>query len=62
MSAYKQLSEYFSEDGKRRSSVLRNLETGKYHVTAISDSGSAFTTIFDVEDDAEQYAEDWVIL
>jgi hypothetical protein len=62
MAAYKQLSEYFSEDGKRRSSVLKNLDSLKYHVTTISDSGTAFTCVFDIEEDAEQFAEDWVML
>lgn len=61
MSAYKQLSHYFSEDKKKSASVIRELGTGHYVVKMISDSGSAFSASFETEDDAEAYAEDWVV-
>jgi hypothetical protein len=60
MSALKLLSEYFSDDMKRRSTVTMQLDTRKYRVATISENGTAFTTMFDVEDEAEQFAEDWV--
>lgn len=61
MTSYKKLSEYYSDDTTRRASVTKDLETGKYRVSVISDSGSAFTSVFDTEDLAEQFAESWVI-
>lgn len=59
--AYKELTTYFSDDQKRRSTVLFNLETKQFHVTVISDSGTSFTSVYDKEEDADQFAEDWVL-
>ena len=61
MSAYKQLSHYYSEDKKKTASIIKELGTGHYVVKMINDSGSAFTASFDEEADAEAYAEDWVL-
>ncbi len=61
MSAYKQLSEYFSEDTKKRASIVKELGTKRYIVQLINDSGSAFSASFDTEEEAEAYAEDWVV-
>lgn len=61
MSAYKQLSEYYSEDKKKRASIIKELGTKLYVVQLINDSGSAFSASFESEEDAEQYAEDWVV-
>lgn len=58
--AYKQLSEYFSDDGKRKASVVKELGTNKYIVRVVNDSGSAFSASFVSEEDAEGYAEEWV--
>ncbi len=60
MSTYKELSEYFSDTSNKRASVVKELGTNNYIVRAINDSGSVFSTTFNTEDDAEQYAEDWV--
>jgi|688.fasta_scaffold1414989_2 hypothetical protein len=60
--AYKELSAYFSEDNKRRSTLMINLETKKFHVSVVNESGTSFTSVFDTEVDAEQFAEDWVML
>ena len=60
MSGYKQLSEYFSEDQKKTASIVKELGTNKYIVRFKNDAGSIFSSSFDTEDDAEQYAEDWV--
>ena len=61
MTAYKQLSEYFSEDGRKTASVVKELGTNRYVVRLMSDTGSAFSASFETEDDAEQYAEEWVV-
>lgn len=60
MSAFKQLSEYFSDNNLKTASVVKELGTGRYIVRLKSDTGSAFSASFENEDDAEQYAEDWV--
>jgi len=60
MSAYKQLSEYFSEDGKKSASIIKEIGTSKYIVRFISDSGSAFSATYESEEKAEEFAEDWV--
>lgn len=61
MSAYKQLSEYYSDDHKKKASIIKELGTKRYVVQLINDSGSAFSASFDTEDEAEQYAEEWVV-
>lgn len=61
MSCYKEISSYYSEDTNKRSSVVKELGTGHYVVRLISDSGSAFSAAFDSLEDAENYAEDWVV-
>ena len=61
MSAYKQLSEYYSDDMSKRASVIKELGTNKFVVKMINDSGSAFSASFDTEEDAEAYAEEWVV-
>jgi len=60
MSTYKELSEYFSDTSNKRASVVKELGTNNYIVRAINDSGSVFSTTFNTEDDAEQFAEEWV--
>lgn len=60
MSGFKQLSEYFSEDNAKRASVVKELGTGHFVVKLVNDAGSAFSASFEKEDEAEQYAEDWV--
>jgi hypothetical protein len=61
MSAYKQVSEYFSEDGLKTSMVMKELSTNTYTVQLKNDSGTYFAATFDNIDSAEQYAEDWVL-
>jgi len=58
--SYKLLSEYFSDDQKRRSTVSQDLTTRQFRVAVISDTGTAFSTMFETEDDAEVFAEEWV--
>ena len=61
MSAYKQLSEYYSDDKSKRASIIKELGTNKFIVKMINDSGSAFSASFDTEEDAECFAEHWVV-
>jgi hypothetical protein len=58
--SYKLLSEYFSDDQKRRSTVSQDLTTRQFRVAVISDTGTAFSSMFETEDQAEQFAEEWV--
>lgn len=60
MSAFKQLSEYFSEDGSRKADIVKELGTNRYIVRVMNDAGSAFSASFENEEDAEGYAEEWV--
>lgn len=60
MSGYKEISDYFSEDGLKTASVIKELGTGKYIVRFKNDAGSIFSATYDDLDSAEQYAEDWV--
>lgn len=61
MTAYKTLSEFYSDDKKRSASIIKELGTSKYIVKLINDSGSAFSASFETEEDAEVYAEEWVV-
>jgi hypothetical protein len=58
--SYKLLSEYSSDDEKRRATVSKDLTTKKYRVAVVSEMGTSFSSMFDDEDSAEQFAEDWV--
>ena len=60
MSGLKLLSEYFSDDMKRRATVTMELDSRKFRVADVSETGTAFSTIFDEEDAAEEFAEEWV--
>lgn len=60
MSAYKEISEYFSEDGNKRASIIKEIGTKRYVVRLINDAGSSFSASYENIDDAEAYAEDWV--
>ena len=61
MSGFKEISEYFSDDSSKRASVVKELGTNRYIVRLMSDTGSAFSASFESEEDAEEYAEDWVV-
>jgi hypothetical protein len=60
MTAYKNISEFYSDDEKRTASVIKELGTNRYRVSVKSDSGSTFSALFEDEDSAEEYAEAWV--
>lgn len=62
MTAYKEISTYYSDDNKRRAQVVKQLSDDvRYKVSAVSESGSCFTAIFDSVDTAEDFAEDWIM-
>lgn len=61
MSGFKEISEYFSDNSAKTASVVKELGTGKYIVRLMNDAGSAFSASFETEEDAEAYAEDWVL-
>ena len=61
MSAYKEISEYFSDDNLKTASIVKELGTGHYIVRFKNDAGSVFSYTIEELDKAEQLAEDWVL-
>ena len=61
MSAFKEISEYFSDETNKKASIVKELGTGHYIVRLMNDSGSSFSATFETEELAEAYAEDWVL-
>ncbi len=61
MSAYKQLSEYFSDDMLKTASIVKELGTNHYIVRMKSEAGTWFSSSYECEEDAEKAAEDWVV-
>lgn len=60
--AVQELSSFFSEDGRRKAIIYRVLGGDtKYSVSIMNESGSNFSSDFDTLEDAEDYAEDWVL-
>lgn len=61
MTTVKKLSEYIGDDD-RTATVYKNLEEDHYYIVSVkSESGSSFQAVFDNEEDAEGYAEEWVL-
>ena len=60
MSGLELISEYFSDDMTRRATVTMELATKRFRVTTVSKTGYASSSMFDVEDEAEEFAEEWV--
>ena len=60
MSAYKSISEFYSDDERRTASVIKEIGTNRYIVRLKNEAGSAFSASFGDEESAEQYAEEWV--
>jgi hypothetical protein len=54
------LSQYFAENSKRESLVEKETETGNYYVRVKSEFGTWFVTMFTSQQEAEDYAEDWI--
>jgi hypothetical protein len=53
------LSEY-SDNGKK-AVVMKDLKNGDYVVSAMYDTGTSFAAHFVTEEDAEDFAEGWVL-
>jgi hypothetical protein len=55
------LSSYTSDDEKRKATIFRDQNDGKYYVSMTNEFGTSFRANFSSEEDAEMYAEDWVM-
>jgi hypothetical protein len=55
------LSSYTSDDEKRKATVFRDQNDGKYYVSMTNEFGTSFRADFSSEEDAEIFAEDWVM-
>lgn len=60
--AIKVLSEYFSNDDRRSAKLYVLLPQKEYNVSVMNEAGSSFTSTFENIDDAEDFAENWVML
>lgn len=61
MSTVKKLSEYYNDSG-REATVYKNLEEDHFYLVSVkNDSGTSFVSNFDTVDDAEDFAESWVL-
>lgn len=60
MSAYKELSKYYSEDKRIVAEITKMIGTRQFVVKVISPDG-AWSASFLTEEEAEQYAEDMVV-
>ena len=54
------ISEHYSEIDMRRATVFK-FPDGGYRVVVFNDSGTSFSVLFDKVEDAEDYAEEWVL-
>ena len=55
------LSSYISDDEKRKATVFRDQNDGKYYVSMTNEFGTSFRADFSSEEDAEIFAEDWIM-
>jgi hypothetical protein len=55
------LSSYTSDDEKRKATVFRDQNDGKYYVSMTNEFGTSFRADFSSEEDAEIFAEDWIM-
>lgn len=49
------------EAGKKTATVYKHIINGSYNVVVKSDTGTTFTASFDNQQEAENFAEDWVL-
>lgn len=61
MAAIKELSKYYSEDELRVATVFKKLDDSTFFVSVMHDTGNSFRAEFENVDDAENFAEDWVM-
>ena len=55
------LSSYTSDDEKRKATIFRDQNDGKYYVSMTNEFGTSFRADFSSEEDAEIFAEDWIM-
>ena len=59
--AYKVISEYYSDDKTRTATIRLELGSGEFQVSVMNESGHSFSASFSTEEDAEGFAEEWVV-
>ena len=55
------LSSYTSDDEKRKATVFRDQNDGKYYVSMTNEFGTSFRADFSSEEAAEVFAKDWIM-
>lgn len=55
------LSEFYSDDMTRKAKVFVTVGAPDYYVQCTDEFGTSFTSMFDNNNDAEDYADDWVL-
>lgn len=55
------MSIFVSDDEKRKATVFKETIDGKYYVSMMNETGTSFRADFKSEEDAEIFAEDWVM-
>lgn len=55
------LSVFMSDDEKKKATVFKETIDGKYYVSMINETGTSFRADFKTEQDAEVFAENWVM-
>jgi hypothetical protein len=58
---YRVISNYVCETSVRKAEVVKEVGTKRFIVRMMNDSGSYFTAIFTNIDEAEDFAESWVL-
>lgn len=57
---YRELSEYMSDDLKKKATVIKEIGTNRFIVRMKNESGSYFTASCASEEQAEGVAEEWI--
>lgn len=59
--SYKELSTYLNDDQTRTATIRQEIGTKRFVVSVTNESGHAFSASFITEQEAEAFAEDWVL-
>jgi hypothetical protein len=59
--SFKELSNYYNDDKTRTATVRKEIGTNRFVVSVMNESGHSFSASYETEDDAEAFAEDWVL-
>lgn len=62
MTAYKELSTYLNDEKTRTATIRQEIGTKRFIVSVTNESGHAFSASYITEEEAEQFAEDWVLM